>query len=739
MQTITTEGVHIATGRPGDYAVAKVSAAVDNSIRTIVETSKYPLQMSQVLSFVEGKREMAAPLLAYHLSKTTFKPPIVFPLKDSIRRYQFSPGQFDGVAKPGLVPFMNPFVRGAFVPDQTLANEDQCVRERVLNVRPPVLPRSKFLARVMAEFVELVIPDDKAHILDPVDDDQVLIRQPRVAQRKLLEIANWMLPKRLVQSFIKKESYANVKPPRLISTINTVHKREYSKFMYAMEVVLKEQPWYAFAKTPRLIAQRVAEVLFKAKVATATDFSKFDGHGSNIMRELEKALLMRAFRVEHHPMLLELHHSQYELKAVATFGTKYDTAYSRASGSPETSLFNSLTNSFIAYLALRMVSVEGVPLSPKEAYARLGIYGGDDGVTADVPSAVYTNAAMMVGQQLTITEVQRNQPGIMFLARCYSPDVWSGDDNSCCDIRRQISKFHVSIALPSNVSPADKLLEKCRSVLLSDEYTPILGEYALTVARCAGGEIKFNERLSPMQTWLSRYEKKEQYKNHAAQWMEELVARDMADFRIDQFRQWLAKATTLDYLLAPPLFCPDPEVVSKDPVVVDGELFPLGIGLPPIDDVPYEKKDYRTESKYDDRKVELKESTKPERMRWQPKPVAMKPTLPPKITVLDVLPASRPVLVQHTIPQRVNTTVALGLEEGKHGRSGSAQVEALPVKVTETFEQCQARKKARGTWIHSERIPCKFRPLNSGPPSGRGRGRGVVPMRGRPPRGRGRL
>jgi len=347
----STDGMMISTGKPNTYASSFVSACSDDLIATVARTSQYPLTLPQVMAYVPD-RDQALPLLEYHRSKITTKPQVVCPVSLAVRSYQFKPSNFDPAAKIPLQAFMNPFLHGAFAPAKTPSNEEQCVQNRVIDVRPPELPLTGTFARAMDEFACMLIPEP--HLLVPTDHDEVYKRQSKPTQRLTFARAHGTVAKRIVQMFMKAEAYPNVKPPRAISIINPMDKLEYSRYIYAFEQVLKRQKWYAFSKTPGTISARIVELLNTAQTAVNSDFSKFDGHGSNMMRHFERLILLRAFRQDFHQELLDLHRSQYCLKGYGTFDTKYNTEFSRASGSPETSIFNTMVNAFVAFLAFRL-------------------------------------------------------------------------------------------------------------------------------------------------------------------------------------------------------------------------------------------------------------------------------------------------------------------------------------------------------------------------------------------------
>jgi len=182
---------------------------------------------------VPGDKTNSIPLLDYHASKEKFKPPVACPIAEAVRAYQYKPEHYDPAAKVPLLPFMPPFLHGSFCPARTLQNEEMCVQERISKVRPDPneLIMTPYLFARMQEFVNLLIP--KPHELQPTDLDEVMDRQPRPSQRRKILSSAGSLPRRLIDMFIKSESYGNIKPPRPISTINSVDKVAYSRFMYA--------------------------------------------------------------------------------------------------------------------------------------------------------------------------------------------------------------------------------------------------------------------------------------------------------------------------------------------------------------------------------------------------------------------------------------------------------------------------------------------------------------------------
>jgi hypothetical protein len=336
------------------------------------------------------------------------------------------------------------------------------------------------------------------------------------------------------------------------------------------------------------------EICDEALSVTKSDFSRFDGHCSNVTRELERRAFLRAFHRSHHADILRLMRSQYGVKCYGQLGAVYESYFARLSGSPETSSFNGLDNAFVSYQALRITRPDGSSMSPDQAWKSLGLYGGDDGLTADLDPVSYKKSADWVGQKVTFEAVPRGRPGVSFLSRQYSPDVWWGDDNSCCDIKRQLSKFHSTVALNPKVTPVMKFLEKCRAFILTDEFTPIIGPLVSRAVQIHGGDIEADAALMPVAAWNSYLPKEMQYRNVAAEWMYDYLRVSLPGVDEARFNNWLSSTKTLADLLTPPLLLEPSAPKSSVQVVIEDQVLPHGckpkpVPVPPTD-VPFAKK-----------------------------------------------------------------------------------------------------------------------------------------------------
>jgi hypothetical protein len=203
------------------------------------------------------------------------------------------------------------------------------------------------------------------------------------------------------------------------------------------------------------------------------------------------------------------------------------------------------------------------------------LYGGDDGITADLSTPEYIAAAKMCGLKLDVATVQRGELGVTFLSRMYGPEVWFGDPSSTCDLPRQLVKIHTTVRLPESVTPQRKLLEKCRSYVLTDANTPVIGPFAQKVVDLHGAiELDLRQDIQPMVKWGSDLDLTLQYPNGPKDWMMEYARQALEPFHFDwgKFNAWLSGVRRLDDMLSPPSCAPAVPVTPKIPVVVDGDV-----------------------------------------------------------------------------------------------------------------------------------------------------------------------
>lgn len=561
--------VNVSTARVGSMSSATVPIAVDDAIALRAANAKNALTCAAVQAQIPKEimaEQPTAHIILHDFYQNTlpWKQPTYFPVEHSVFSYQFKPEKYDPDAKNGLHPFMRPIMNGCYSPDRCVNNEQVCVNERITKVASSV-QMSPLILQYALEFIPKLGPLQE---LVPTDVEEVYARQHRPSQQRILHQADGAVyHPDVLRTFQKSEAYGKPGDPRMISTIDGSTKRDWSRFMYALSEAIKAFDWYAFGKTPRQICTRVATVCYNAQFVVNSDLSRMDGRISPALREFEAMVMMHMFRPQFHVEIADLLKSQQNLKAYCTFDTTYDQGTARASGSPETSIFNTIDNAFMMYVAGRLSG-----LDPTAAFHALGIYGGDDGITANIPLSCMQKAASMVGQVLTSEEIPQGSNGVKFLARLYGPNVFYGDANSMCDVFRTLSKFHTTAACPTHVTPAEKLLEKARALSTSDANTPVIGWF-IDACQTAFGVEWTASQLDNLHLWGVHYNQPDQYVNCDDEWMRDHVETLIDCQTLVNFAEWTGRPDlTINDVLNPPCLVWLEPSKSDKPVVINGDV-----------------------------------------------------------------------------------------------------------------------------------------------------------------------
>jgi len=566
------EGLRCSIGEVGYYFSANMDITRFETCVLEAQALVNPITLGNTESLISGNRQEAAMIIKLVRQKQNIKhPEYVVANPPRIRKLIFEEQNIphDPEAKSSGEAFMSPFLDEAFWPARCKANDQRMIDGRV-NSRKNTRELTPSLRKYMKEFLEFMIPIPE--ILVPVDNDELRNRQPTRTQQHILDDAEGMGPseKTQIKSFMKAEAARKIADPRNISTLPPGLKASYSMVIYSLMNYIHDYqtfvPWYASGFTPLEVASKVASTCQKAKRHAAnTDYTRYDGGINDLSRLFETMLLARAFKPEYKSSVLDLHSKQYQVQASTKFGVKYNTGYTRASGSPETAVMNAAYNAFISYVAYRIGGLMVPGLDPEEAYNALGIYVGDDGLNADIDPDAMSNAANMCGQELKCEIVRKGALGITFLARLYSPYVWYGELNSMCDIHRQLAKFHSSAKLPDGTDNWTKLYMKCLSFRNSDANTPVLGPFIHKVMELAVRYPPNTAQVESFRKIFDRYltvdDPNQDYPNAYHPWMVDVFQRDLPFFTLDEFKAWIELCISPEIALSPPHFHPpvDPQ------------------------------------------------------------------------------------------------------------------------------------------------------------------------------------
>jgi hypothetical protein len=183
---------------------------------------------------------------------------------------------------------------------------------------------------------------------------------------------------------------------------------------------------------------------------------------------MEYMVFRTVFGPEHADVLAAVLSKHFSYKSVGEHGTSVPEGFQRGSGGMDTTLGNTLLSAIIHYTTLRESGA-----SKEEAYSNLGLFTGDDAVAAANPE-VYTKVASKWGQQFVCEVFERGDIGVNFLARVYGPEVWNGNPESMCDLKRQLGKIHLSAN--KTLTSLMKLTGKLIGYAADDVSTPVISE-----------------------------------------------------------------------------------------------------------------------------------------------------------------------------------------------------------------------------------------------------------------------
>jgi hypothetical protein len=575
--TVMKKGVkHITVSKPSSYVCATVPCDVSDAVAGVARLGTTNLMLPTVESHLprECGRGAAVVMTEYHRAQCPDAKHCVFPVVNSVRSYSYNVSNYDQDAKPKLQGFMSPILHAAYCPVNETESERQAVKGRIDALKQQEPRFHSFREQCIREFADFVVSGCR---LSPVQYEVIEQKQVGAAQRLSLRKATVQGRKdrRIVKSFIKAEAYAGVKDPRIITTFDDKVKLEMGHFTLALAQHCKRFKWYGPGKTPVEIADRVAEICSDASFVNLSDYTRMDGTITETIRGVDRAIYMKAFQ-DYRTDLNELLKLGYNNTGYLPRGTKYEQGTSQGSGNPDTSNSQTLRAAFVSYFAYRnVVSPTGRKFSPQEAFDHLGMHNGDDGIDADLPQRNFDWAAGKCGLLLEAAIVQRGQRGVNFLARYYSPQVWYGCNNSMCDIKRQLSKFHTTVRLPDNVTPEAKLVEKSRAYLATDRNTPIIGTLCKHVIRLSNKVFVLNpKRKTPLPGvahWWSKFDESVQFPNKNIDgWMDVELDHMLPELDRSIFDKWLVTTRTLSQITQAPL-CVEPRATppTSVDVVVD--------------------------------------------------------------------------------------------------------------------------------------------------------------------------
>jgi hypothetical protein len=565
--------VHRCYARPGTFAGAKVSVFEDDAIACKYRDIGSKLSSHHVRSILyPNETRISAEqghivnmLLEYHKEC----PYIPVPMPDRVSlgitedMFTFSPLALDD-PKPSMVAFMAPIIDGGLLQADTVADAKIIIHQRVKKFQKnePGFKMTVAMHMYLEEFIRHVIPDDVANTFEPAHLDELFERQPRPSQQQLLELAaEYPAMSSMVFAFMKKEASQKIAEGRVISPLNAVDRMIACMFAYPFAAHCKNHtdcdnpgvwggrrhPWYAFGRTPASQAQIIADMASEAEDGGCNgDYSRMDGTRVWFGVMVVMSLYTRAYKKQYVEDIYNLFRKTTRIPAIL-MDIMYTVFYATLSGDPITSVGTTSWSGFSSYYTHRRRG-----LSPAAAWQAIGLHAGDDTWNPNLPLADLTRYAAELGLIVKGVDTPRGSALVEFLNRIF-PNPWAGDPNSCSNIVRAMSKFHLTNRLPGNPSPETILVTKARAYYLMDRNTPIIGEFVSKVL-----ELAHYERIAEMRPddarkvipWSSAFTLDVQYPNYNEDFFAIFEPRLAAiGFDYPFFQQWVSTAQTVSELL----------------------------------------------------------------------------------------------------------------------------------------------------------------------------------------------
>jgi hypothetical protein len=595
-----------SVGIPGDFTSVQLTHQHLGAIRYRCGRSKDPDPHSIERFLTKFKDQYPEPAItATHLLKIVLAMPVVVRRADLNAKsgnVEYRPDSFQAVGseKAGFFVLEDGKEIGrcvhpslvdhpGVVPRESYNNDLACIVgriERVYNDKTP----PPIYNRWAADFIRHLVP--KPGIGTPWSIDQVIKAQNKPTQiGRNKRVMPWITEEDecFISAFMKHEAYGAVNSPRNISQCPTQHTLRLSAFTYPFKIdVMQDQPWFSPGKPPRKIAERLHEAAQRFEVMSEIDYSRFDGSISLWLREtVERAVMLRWCHPDSRRELASMIDAESNARGKTRSGLPYRSAFTRLSGSPGTTLWNSIVNAFAIYAAARKAG-----LTHEGAIDMIIAAAGDDGGTALAKNCMEA-AAKDLGLHLKCEE-KRSGDCFRYLGRVFLDP--SSTTASIQDPVRTLKKLHISFA-PKDVPLDIALYNRAYGYGALDPHAPLVSTWCQRVMKDV--ENRRPQILQDIKDWSLQtgtdlpYYIAIQELSGTGTWPQPGLDDDLAvqrvaeDLGVDsiQVRAWdeLLRSGTLEEISGM-IRVPDEQKI--DAVVTDGdELRVVGDGIQPEDRV----------------------------------------------------------------------------------------------------------------------------------------------------------
>jgi hypothetical protein len=447
---------------------------------------------------------------------------------------------------------MPPVVKGgAFVHARSQGQMIDIVKRRLRDpqdkINPCITPE---IAEYIAEFARHICHDvggDECAHLEPISEEEYELSRSRNQLSKFKEVVNTYDINNLEDrtGFMKREVLAKpTKAGRGICTFPAESQALGGRISLAYAAALKSCKWVAAGLNPHEITDAVLEVCAGASDINETDMTAQDATIELYKRAIELMLLLRCFAPEWHEIIQDWHYTDYHGRVLyGEPGTKrepHDFNGSRGSGSPFTTYGNTPLTGCFAYIALR---IQG--LSCSEAYAKLGVYSGDDGITANLQPAASDEAARALG---FILKSKVRETNISFLGRVFHDPI-GGSRSSIQSPHRTLAKLHTTLVNTGQFTAHEAMIMKAICLQVTDRNSDFFGPWSKKIITDAGVKQTQNLKAKVLEFpglhsyfAITALQTNTTYCNYPGDFLE-LFEEEMPGFSWSEFNDWLENGT----------------------------------------------------------------------------------------------------------------------------------------------------------------------------------------------------
>jgi len=483
---------------------------------------------------------------------------------------------------------------GAWVHSETEGTINDAVNRRIWKPAKKVKGKFKLnllLMQLIQEFARFVCIEatgkepkpGEGGIIEPLSEDEFEESRNKAQLQKFNSVRNTydIMNEMDREGFLKREVLAKpYKAGRLITTFSPEQQVIGGRIAGGYAKALKACSWNGCGRTPEEITADVNRVAAGAEYITDTDFEAQDATIEENKRVVELFFLRCLFHVMYTMYLESWHWTDYCGKAIyGKKGTKRKSSPfegKRGSGSPFTTYGNTPLTALFAYIALRLSG-----LSDEEAYKALGIYSGDDGITANLPPEACQQAAELMG---FIVKGGVNKTYIPYLGRIYFDPIGQST-SSIQDPARTLYRLHTTLVDTKHFTAEEAMLMKAICFQVTDRNSDFFGDWSEKVLKDAG-EKQIQSLKSKVLEFpglhpffaITALNTNTTFHNHPGDFLE-YFAQVMPDFRWDVFKDWKANG------IGPcPLLFTNPEFHDKKLFEEMGKVGPVVVAMRGPDD-----------------------------------------------------------------------------------------------------------------------------------------------------------